>query len=317
MKKKQTIAVIVLLSMSIIWGLSYIGIQNALNGGWGPFPILFVRTITGALCVLPFIFRKGTRIDKGLFIWGFLCALGGVGGLGLQAYGQRLTTVSATSFITSLYTIIVPILGMIFFKKRESWFVYLSCVIATIGCFLLNMTIPLSFDTDHILGNMLVLASTIFFALQIFAIAYASRKYDVLQLTEVELVFMAFISLVMMCIFGDFSFHKEGFVHVLWVGALSSGLCSVFQIWGQKYLPESVAGILMSLENVYGTIFAVIIFHESITWIQILGCILIFIPVILCQVALTKGKIDSKCKCAIASLKEDPPEDEEIKSDET
>lgn len=149
---------------------------------------------------------------------------------------------------------------------------------------------PLSFDAHNLLGNALVLISAIFFAAQILVIAKYSRKYDTLQLTVIELVSMAFLSLLAMSIIGDFRFEKGGLVSVLWVGLLSSGLCSVFQMWGEKHVPETISGIIMGLESLFGAIFALIFFKESLTWIQVVGCVFIFVPVILCQIPFKCNK---------------------------
>ena len=300
---KTTLASIILISMSIIWGLAYVGVQDAINHGWGPFAILLVRTLLGGCAILPFTIKKGSYNKRGTFIGGAICGLLGFIALALQTYGQRITTVSSTSFITALYVVFVPILTRVIFKTKEPWLVYLSCVISIIGCFLLNLTWPLSINIEDLPGNLLVLLSAVFFALQILAISYYSKKYSVLELTVVELFFMAFYSLIMMSITNDFSISTGGLFSLIWVGLLSSGLCSVFQMFGQKYLPESTAGILMSLESVFGTLFAVIIFKEKLSWIQIVGSLLIIAPVIICEVSIAKAKKKEE----YLPPKEDPP----------
>ena len=281
--KKQTFSVILLIVLSIIWGLGYIGVTDALNNSWGAFPILFLRTLIGAIVVFPFTIKKSYKSKK-LFRVGLLIGVVSFFAYAFQTFGQSMTTVSATAFITSLYVIFVPIILRIIIKKKENWVIYLSCAIAIIGCILLNLKLPLSFDTDNILGNILVFVGMIFFAMQIILIGKYSNELDVTQLTFIELVTICFMSLVGMSIIGDFSFHKEGLFNVIQVGVFSSGLCGLFQMYGQRNLSDTVSGIIMSLESLFGAVFAVLFFKEYLSWIQWVGCALILLPVILCEV---------------------------------
>lgn len=284
-KKLTTIATIVLFIMAIIWGLAFIGVSDALNNGWGTFPIVFLRSIIGALVVFPFTIKKSYR-NKDLFKKGIIIGASAFGGYTLQTYGQSMTTVGATAFITSLYIILVPLILRVVLRKKEGWIIYLASFIAVIGCLLLNLKLPLSFDKENLLGNGLVLLGALCFAIQIITIAKYTQEHDVLQLTFIELVTMAFLALIAMSIINDFSFKVEGLFSVVWVGLLSSGLCSVSQMWGEKHLHASVSGIIMSLESVFGAIFALIFFDEHLTLIQAIGCTLILIPVLMCQIPI-------------------------------
>lgn len=275
--------------MAIIWGLSYLGVQNAINNGWGPFSILFVRTFTAAIILVWFTIKKSYK-NKKLFLYGALCGLFGFLGLIIQTYGQMQTTISATSFITSLYIIFVPLFVTIIHKKRESTIVYACCIISVIGCLLLNLEWPLSFNKDNLLGNILVLISAVFFAIQIMMIGKATKEFDVMQLTVVELFSMAFMSLLMMSIVNDFTIESNGLLGVILVGILSSGLCSYLQMFGQKELPESVSGIIMGLESVFGALSAIIVYHETMSLLEAIGCVLIFIPIILIHLQFKQNK---------------------------
>ena len=285
--KKQTFSVILLIILSIIWGLGYIGVTDALNNSWGAFPILFLRTLIGAIIVFPFTIKKSYK-SKRLFRKGLLIGVVSFLAYAFQTYGQSMTTVSATAFITSLYVIFIPLILRVVIRKKESSIIYLSSAIAIIGCVLLNLKLPLSFDTDNILGNVLVFIGMIFFAVQIILIGKYSNELDITQLTFIELVTISFMSLVSMSIIGDFSFHKEGLFNVIQVGVFSSGLCGLLQMYGQRNLSDSVSGIIMSLESLFGAIFAILFFKEYLSWIQWIGCALILIPVILCELYVKK-----------------------------
>ena len=283
MKRKQTLSTIALSIMALIWGLSYVGVTDALNNGWGPFPIIFIRSLLAAIVILPFTIKKDWK-NKKIYTHGLLLGISSFLGYAFQTYGQSMTSIGETSFITSLYVVLIPIILRIVIKRREPWFIFVSCGIAVIGCFLLNVKIPFSFDKEHLVGNLIVLAGALFFALQIMLIGkYTKEGDDPLQLSVVNLMVMAFLSLIVLSIIGDFSFHTKGLLSVVWVGLLSSGLCTVFQMYGERNLPTTVSGIIMSLESVFGAVFAFLIFHESMTWIQVVGCILIIIPVIIVQ----------------------------------
>ena len=283
MKRKQTLSTIALSIMALIWGLSYVGVTDALNNGWGPFPIIFIRSLLAAIVILPFTIKKDWK-NKKIYTHGLLLGISSFLGYAFQTYGQSMTSIGETSFITSLYVVLIPIILRIVIKRREPWFIFVSCGIAVIGCFLLNVKIPFSFDKEHLVGNLIVLAGALFFALQIMLIGkYTKEGDDPLQLSVVNLMVMAFLSLIVLSIIGDFNFHTKGLPSVIWVGLLSSGLCTIFQMYGERNLPTTVSGIIMSLESVFGAIFAFLIFHESMTWIQVVGCVLIIITVIIVQ----------------------------------
>jgi len=282
-KDKYVGASISLFIMAIIWGMAYIGVQDAIDSGWGTFAILFVRCLLAGIIVMCFTFRKNYN-DKGLFKGGIICGITGFLGLGLSMFGQQYTTISSTAFITSLYIIFVPVLNRLIFKQKESVVVFICCAISIIGCLLLNFEWPLALSKVNLLGNMIELAGALFFAIQIIYISKYSKKYDVLQLTTIELYTMAFLALVAVSLLDQANtVSVNGLFSVIWVGILSSGLCSVFQMYGQKYLPSALAGILMGLESLFGLLFAILIYHEHLGVTQIVGSALILIAVILCQ----------------------------------
>ena len=293
MKNKKTISTIALIIMALIWGLSYVGVSDALNNGWGPFPIIFIRSIIAAIVIVPFTIKKDWK-NKKIYFHGMLLGLASFLGYAFQTYGQNMTSIGETSFITSLYVVLIPIILRIVIKRKEPWFIFVSCGIAVLGCFLLNIKIPFSFDKEHLLGNGIVLAGALFFAFQIMLIGkFTHEGDDPLQLSVVNLVTMGFLALIMLSVIGDFSFHVKGLPSVIWVGLLSSGLCTVFQMVGEKHLPTTISGIIMSLESVFGAVFAFLLLHETLTWIQVVGCILIIIPVIIVQLP-HKRKEDKK-----------------------
>lgn len=287
--KKKTSAVIALFVMSMIWGLAYIGVQDGLNNSWGAFTILFTRSGIAMIVLFSICFITKRKFNsRRLFLGAFLCAISYFIAMILQTFGQARTTVSNTSFITSLYIVMVPILTSILLKKREKPLVWICVGISIIGCFLLNIKFPLSFDKENLLGNALVLISAFFFALQIFFIDKFNKDSDPLSLTAVEMMFATLFSLLFMGLTNDFSFHTGGLVSIILVGLLSSSLCNFFQMYGQKYVEPSISGIIMGLESVFGCIFAVLFFKETMNFIQIIGAFLIVLPALLTQIPLFK-----------------------------
>ncbi len=271
--------------MSMIWGLAYIGVQDGLNNSWGTFTILFTRSGIAMVVLFTICFITKRKFNsRKLFFGAFLCAVSYFIAMTLQTFGQARTTVSNTSFITSLYIVMVPILTSILSKTKEKPLVWICVIISIIGCFLLNINFPISFDKENLLGNAIVLLSAFFFALQIFFIDKFNKDSDPLSLTAVEMMYTTLFSLLFMGLTNDFSFHTGGLISIIFVGLFSSSLCNFFQMYGQKYVEPSVSGIIMGLESVFGCIFAVIFFKESMNFIQIIGACLIFLPAILINI---------------------------------
>ena len=115
-------------------------------------------------------------------------------------------------------------------------------------------------------------------------------------------MFTAFVlSAISLMIFGENDFHvtTQGWLSVLYLGVVSTTICYLLQTACQKYIDETKAAIILSMESVFGTIFSIMILHEVVTVRMIIGCAVILAAVIISNMSETSEKIEDKEICRI------------------
>ncbi|MDR2611132.1 MAG: DMT family transporter [Clostridiales Family XIII bacterium] len=206
-----------------------------------------------------------------------------------QQVGIVFTTASKAGFLTALYIVLVPILG-IFLKHKTHWNTWVSVLIAAGGLYFLCITEGL-----HIkIGDLVILIGSIGWASHILVIDHFVSKFgqtDVIRLCALQFLFAGIFAFI--CApFADPFFVKESLtaealqavmVSLLYAGIVSSGIGFTLQAVGQRYANPSAAAILMSLESVFAVIGGMLILHEKMSGREILGCGLMFLAVILAQ----------------------------------
>jgi len=297
MKAKTIISEILLVIVTILWGLGFVA--QSIGGKYlDVFSFNFCRNIVatvfiGLFALGIFIYRKKKNIGKvedkkTLWLGGFLIGLSLVASMTLQQIGINLEGAGKSGFITALYIVIVPIFSL-FFGKKINVFVAIAIVFALTGLYLINVT-----DTHFTFGwgTAALIGCAFSCAVHIMLIDYFSRKSDSIYLSFIEFLTAAVVTLPLMLIFGNFSFEgvKEALPSILYLGLGSSGIAYTLQIATQKHINVTVATIIMSLESVFGITFALLILHESHTYLQYIGCASILIAVILAQLTPPKRK---------------------------
>jgi drug/metabolite transporter (DMT)-like permease len=206
-----------------------------------------------------------------------------------QQVGLVFTTASKSGFLTALYIVLVPILG-IFLKHKTHWNTWVSVLIAAVGLYFLCIT-----EGFHIgAGDLVVLVGSIGWAAHILVIDHFVMKFgqtDVMRICALQFLFAGIFALV--CApFVDHFFVKEplsvesvgaAMIPLLYAGIISTGAGFTLQAVGQRYANPSAAAILMSLESVFAVVGGMLILHERMTGREILGCGLMFLAVILAQ----------------------------------
>lgn len=300
MKKSSIGSSFLLFLAAFIWGVAFVSQSKGMEF-MGPFTFNGVRCILGCLVLIPFILirrgqeKKPTSLAqeipwKVMLPGGILCGLLLTSATMLQQYGIMYTTVGKAGFITTLYIIIVPILG-IFFKRRVPVVVWIGAVIAAIGMYLLCVTEGVSINQ----GDILVFGCAIIFSFHIMVVDYFSPKVDGVILSCIQF----FISGVI-CSLGALLFETPtisqlaaGAVPLLYAGILSCGVAYTLQIVGQKNVNPTVAAMILSLEAVVSSIAGYVAFKvgflttdQTLSARQILGCVIVFAAVILVQLPI-------------------------------
>ncbi len=283
----------VLFVCAIVWGLAF-AFQRRATGYINPIAFNGVRfaLATGVIFILflicvPINKKRGIKSadwNVNTIFGGICCGLSLLLASNLQQYGIQFTTAGRASFITALYIVLVPVLGLLI-GKRIGVFGRFAIPVAIAGFWLMcsSGNEPLN------IGDLLSLVSTVMFAVQILFIDIFGKDSDPIKLTFVQFLTCAVLSVPMMAIteFPSSSAFTDtdSLINILYVGLFSAGLGYTLQSIGQKYTEPSVASLIMSLESVVGLIGAVIILQEKHTDIELAGCMFVFIAVILAQLS--------------------------------
>ena len=205
----------------------------------------------------------------------------------IQQIGISQTTVGKAGFISVLYILIVPFLGLLM-KQKLPKMIWLCCAIAVAGLYLLCMNESLSLSK----GDFTVLISAVCYAVHIIAIGHFAPKVDCVKLSCLQFLVCGAISVAVMFIFEkpDFENIIHAWLPILYAGALSGGVGYTLQTVAQKWTKPSVASLLMSFESVFAVLAGAILLHQIPSLRELAGCILMFISIIIIQLP-EKNKI--------------------------
>ena len=301
MTKKNLFNVILLTIGALIWGSAFIFQDLGMNY-IEPFTFNVFRCLSCTLflvivsLIIHLINKKKNNENKinyqnkdliqGSIVAGIFTALA----MGTQQIGILLEGAGRSGFITSLYIVFVPIIGLLFGKK-VSPFVLIAVVFSLTGLYLININ---GGEFKFSIGSLFLLGCAIFYALQIIAIDRFTNKCDSIKLTAGQFLISGLLQIPFMFILESPTISNiiSGLIPILYCGILSSGIGFTIQIYTQKHLDPTVASVIMSLESVFSIIFASIILKERYYIFEIFGCITIFISVILTQIPM-KEKTDA------------------------
>lgn len=307
MKIQQMRNSFLLFLTAIIWGVAFVAQSVGLDY-IGSFTFNFVRCIIGGLFLIPCIFLLGKLKDKNdtstydypndtniqsaflllkkktrktEIIGGVLCGSCLFVASNLQQFGIMTTSAGKAGFITACYIIIVPILGM-FLKRRTGPFVWLGVIIALLGMYLLCIKEGFSVTS----GDFLIFLCAIVFSFHILLIDYFSPLVNGVKMSCIQFFVCGLLSGLFMLIFEapNLSHIIDAWVPILYAGIMSCGVAYTLQIIGQRDLNPSVASLIMSLESVVAVLAGWIILSERLTGKEIIGCVLMFVAIILAQV---------------------------------
>ena len=194
---------------------------------------------------------------------------------------MQYTTVGKAGFITAMYIVIVPILGL-FFHKKVGVKLWISVVVAMFGLYLLCISGSLQLQK----GDLLVLLCALAFSGHIMVIDHFSPKVDGVQMSCIQFFVASLFSMV--CMLGAEGVPAAGDVFqswapILYAGILSSGVGYTLQIVGQKGVNPTIASLILSLESVMSVLAGWLFLHQGMSGREILGCVLMFVAIILAQ----------------------------------
>lgn len=283
---------IMLLITAMIWGSAFVAQSKGMEY-IGPFTFNVMRNFIGGIVLLPVIalFSRGKKyepeekkaLDKNTLVGGICCGLVLFLASSFQQYGLVHTTAGKAGFITALYIVIVPLLG-IFMGKRIPKIIW-GCVALAIAGFWL-LCIKEGFTVG--LGDLMVLICALFYSMHIVTIDHFTPKVDGVKMSCIQFFTAGVVSIIPMLLWEVFQISAvmDAIWTILYAGVLSSGVAYTFQIIAQRHTEPTVATLLMSLESVFAALSGWLILNESLLPRELLGCVLVFIAVILAQIPL-------------------------------
>ncbi|MBQ1351589.1 MAG: DMT family transporter [Oscillospiraceae bacterium] len=301
-----------LLLTAFIWGVAFVA-QSVGMDYIKPFTFNAVRCIIGGTVLLPCIAfldyisrrreqknrpeqnlpagenspirREGKHGGKKLIIGGVVCGAVLAVASSLQQFGITQTTVGKAGFITALYIVIVPLLGL-FLKKRVTVLIGISVLLALLGLYLLSITESFSIGK----GDLLLIGCALCFSVHILLIDGFSPYVDGVRMSCIQFFTCGILCGIPMLIWerpqmGDI---LAAWLPVLYAGVFSCGVAYTLQIVAQKNVNPTVASLLLSLESVFSVLAGWVILGERLSLRELIGCALVFIAIILAQVPAPK-----------------------------
>lgn len=283
---KKYLGEIGLFGIAIIWGSGFIGTKLALDGGLSTVQTLTLRFFIASV-MLGIIFYKKIKenISKESIIAGALLGLFSFVGFTTQTLGLVYTTVSKNAFITAVNVVIVPFIGYILYKRKLDKIGVISSFMALVGIAVLSLEADLSIN----FGDFLTFICAIGFAFHIFFTGEFSKKYNSYVLTVTQFVVAFLLSLILQTVTGETNFNATpvGLMGALYLGIFSTAIGFLLQTICQSKVDQTRTAIILSTEAVFGTIMSVLIFHEVLTSRMVVGCIIIFVSIIVAETKLS------------------------------
>ncbi len=267
MDKKELKSSMLLLLTAAIWGFAFVA-QRMGTMYVGAFTFNGFRFVLGSLSLVPLLIYSWRKSDKGpkdsVIAKNNLKAGVAAGSVlfiaaSLQQIGLIYTDAGKAGFITGLYIVIVPILGM-FLKQRIHISTWAGIALAVSGLYFLSVTEGFNIAK----GDLYVTIGAFFWAIHILIIDHYTKIIDAIKLSFLQFVTCSVLSLVTAFIFEDISYRGLSMVIIplLYGGIMSAGVAYTLQIVGQKHARPSHAAIAMSMESVFASIGGYLILKE-------------------------------------------------------
>ncbi len=280
--------------MAFIWGSGFIFMKNSLDN-YTALQIISVRMLIGAVVLAFFSIKKILKMNWQDILAGFVISISLFFGFLFQTLGLKTTTAGNSAFLTAIYVVIVPILVVIFAKKRPDKYNVISAVLMLFGIFMLTSKNGVIIS----LGDIYTIIGSLFFAVQVILIDHYTQKKDPVLMAVLQMFFASLLGFILMLFTGDYPIKilPETIPPILYLGVIGSAVTYLIQNVAQKYTSPTHAGILMSLESVFGCLLGILILGEIMTVKIAAGCIIIFMALIIAETKLKffkKKKLEQK-----------------------
>ncbi len=298
--KQQIKSSLILLLTATIWGVAFVA-QSVGMEYIGPFTFNAIRCVLGGLVLIPVILvlkkKKETGAEnqekedkKTLWAGGIACGVILCIASNLQQFGIMEASVGKSGFFTALYIVMIPVIG-IFIGKRLGIKLWFCVALAVVGMYLLCMKDG-SFTIER--ADIMLLLCALAFSFHILVVDYFSPKVDGVKMSCIQFFVCGVLSAVGMLFTEtpDISNIQAAWLPLLYAGLLSCGVGYTLQIVGQKGINPVIASLIMSLESVISALAGWVILGQVLSPKEILGCVLMFVAIIITQIPIGNKKTD-------------------------
>ncbi len=298
--KQQIKSSLILLLTATIWGVAFVA-QSVGMEYIGPFTFNAIRCVLGGMVLIPVILvlkkKKETGAEnqekedkKTLWMGGIACGVILCIASNLQQFGIMEASVGKSGFFTALYIVMIPVIG-IFIGKRPGIKLWFCVALAVVGMYLLCMKDG-SFTIER--ADIMLLLCALAFSFHILVVDYFSPKVDGVKMSCIQFFVCGVLSAVGMLFTEtpDISNIQAAWLPLLYAGLLSCGVGYTLQIVGQKGINPVIASLIMSLESVISALAGWVILGQVLSPKEILGCVLMFVAIIITQIPIGNKKTD-------------------------
>ncbi|MDP4569778.1 DMT family transporter [Pseudomonas sp. LPH60] len=286
MRSQALRADVLMLITAVIWGAAFVAQSSGMDH-IGPFLYSGLRFALGSLCLLPLVLRRtpadrhpAPLLNRGLLLGGVLMGLALTLGINLQQVGLMFTSVTNAGFITGLYVIVVPLLGLLIGHKTGlgTW---LGAVLAVVGMFLLTVS-----DSFHVAsGDWLQLIGAFVWGAHVILVGVFASRHDPIRLAFLQFATCSVVSLILaLCLE---PIHWNAIVAagpaILYGGVIAVGIGYTLQVIAQRDAIASHAAIILSLEAVFAAIAGAWLLDESLQLRGYFGCALMLSGMLVAQ----------------------------------
>lgn len=298
--KQQIKSSLILLLTATIWGVAFVA-QSVGMEYIGPFTFNAIRCVLGGLVLIPVILvlkkKKETGAEnqekedkKTLWTGGIACGVILCIASNLQQFGIMEASVGKSGFFTALYIVMIPVIG-IFIGKRPGIKLWFCVALAVVGMYLLCMKDG-SFTIER--ADIMLLLCALAFSFHILVVDYFSPKVGGVKMSCIQFFVCGVLSAVGMLFTEtpDISNIQAAWLPLLYAGLLSCGVGYTLQIVGQKGINPVIASLIMSLESMISALAGWVILGQVLSPKEILGCVLMFVAIIITQIPIGNKKTD-------------------------
>jgi drug/metabolite transporter (DMT)-like permease len=298
-----------LLLVSIIWGSAFVAQRVAGQLG-SVYLFNGARYLLAAVVVLPFVLRVGraspsrrgdissltSKVSaltypqeqyKWMFVARFVLFIASA----FQQLGVVYTTAGNAGFITSLYVVLVPVVLFIVWREKIHWISIIAVILAGTGAFFLSTGGRFEIRA----GDVIELLGALFWTFHVIILGKYASNFESMSFSVGQLMVCGLLNLgIGIFVEKSMPLNLPILGAIAYTAVFSLGLCYTLQVWAQRHTPPADAALILSLESVFAVISGWWLLNEKLAGIQVFGCVLIFVAVLLSQFKEwnLRGKID-------------------------